>query len=68
VTGQADAVIASFNCPNTAAAWVPIGFSTSTPRAGYHNVYLVQGRLNGATALEIRFGTMSLLIAVPYTS
>lgn len=47
-----------------AADWTTFGVSTDVPvRDGYHNVYCVLARLNGAASLEIRGTTMSVLLA-----
>jgi hypothetical protein len=64
--GEADVVmtVPPFDVPDTAGAWQQFAFSTNVvPRAG-QNTYLMEGQLQGATSLELRYLSMSLLRVV----
>lgn len=46
---------------DTADAWKSVQFTTQLPPSTGLNMYILQGRLNGATSASIRFVSMSLL-------
>jgi len=46
------------------AAWKTFGVSTNVVvRNGYHNKYTLKARLNGAVSLELKWTTMSMILA-----
>jgi hypothetical protein len=47
-----------------AADWTTFGVSTDVPvRDGYHNTYVFQARLNDAASFELKWTTMSMILA-----
>jgi hypothetical protein len=64
--GEPDVImtVPPFAVPDTGGAWQQFSFGTTqAPRAG-QNTYLMQGQLNAATSLELRYLSMSLLRVV----
>ncbi len=50
--------------PSTASNWQTIEFDTDVAPRAFKSVYCLEGRLNGATAAEIRFCSVSVLETV----
>jgi hypothetical protein len=64
VEEQADGgntIVATATLPDTGGAWQRFSFNNSVPPSAGKNTYELQGRLNGATAAEVRYVTLSLL-------
>ena len=60
-------ILPEVNLPNTAAAWLTTKYDSSIPpRDGVRNRYVVKGRLNGATNLSIRSGSISMIRVIIY--
>lgn len=57
-----DVVLGTYVVPDSAGAWVVLKFSAmlAAPRAGDHT-YRLEGRLNGATSMALRFTSLSML-------
>ena len=68
VTGEPDVDIIAppFALPDTAGSWEPFKADSNVPpREGLRNSYSIMARLNGATSLEMRFTTATMVLAVP---
>lgn len=64
VAGEADQDILPPYDMTAEASFVTFGVSTTNPvRDGYHNIYCVMGRLNGAASFSIQWTTISMLDA-----
>jgi hypothetical protein len=69
VQGEPDVVITSppFDFPNVGGVFTRFKKDTNvTLRDGTHNLYRVEARLNGATALEIEYAAVSMLKVILY--
>lgn len=61
-TDGGDNIVAAATLPDTAGVWTRFQLSSAgTPPAAGKNTYELQGRLNGAASLEVRYATLSLL-------
>jgi len=60
--GEADVVvIGPFDVPDSGGAWVVFNQPSHTVARSGDLIYRVEAQLNGATSMEVRFTTMSLL-------
>jgi hypothetical protein len=56
--------LCTFSAVATADVWTMMQFFTTTPPTAGTHEYKIEGRLNGATSMSVRFTSMSLLEAV----
>jgi len=54
-------VLGSFSVPDTGGTWVEFGFSTTQPLRSGSRTYRLEGQLVGATSVEVRYVSVSLL-------
>lgn len=56
-----DVVVASYDVPNTSGSWASAKFFTTVASRQGDQLYRLEGRRNGATALSVRGASISLL-------
>ena len=66
--GQPDVdILPEVNLADTLGAWLTAKYDSSTPpRDGVRNRYVVKARLNGATNLAVRSGSISMIRVIIY--